>query len=914
VTSNVVAVAAGCSHSLFVKADGTLWAVGYNAFGQLGNGNTTAQHSPVLVTNNVVAVAGGAYHSLFVKAGGTLWAMGVNNYGQLGIGNITGTNRPVSVAGLTVASLGAMDQAYHSLAVAGRAPQFTGPTNQAVGLGQPFTFAVTVTNGDGPFTCQWQLNGTNILNATNASYTVASAAFTNAGTYAATVNGVVGSTSQSASLTVRVIPTITNWPTASTITYGQTLAGSTLSGGSASVPGIFAFTTPSTAPGVGTASQSVTFTPTDTTDYTTASSTVSVTVIKATSKVTTWPTAAAITYGQTLASAKLSGGSATPTGGSFAFTTPSTAPGAGTASQGVTFTPKDTTDYNTTNWTVNVTVNKATSKVTTWPTAAAIAYGQTLASATLSGGASTPVGSFAFTTPSTAPAVGTASQNVTFTPTDTTDYTTVSGSVSVTVNKATPTVTTWPTAAAITYGQTLASATLSGGSATPAGSFAFNTPSTAPGAGTASQNVTFTPTDTTHYTTVSGSVSVTVNKATSTVTTWPTATAITYGQTLASATLSGGSATPAGSFAFTTPSTAPGAGTASQNVTFTPTDTADYNTASSTVSVTVIKATSTVTTWPTAAAITYGQTLASAILSGGSATPAGSFAFTTPSTAPAVGTASQGVTFMPTDTTDYNTTNWTVSVTVNQASATVTLSGLSQTYTGNAISATAGTMPSGLTVNLTYNGSASAPTNVGSYNVIGAISDASYQGSATNTLVINSVTNLVAAAMNLGVQAGQAAALPLVKLLLRSTDPFGQTLRVVSADPASAHGGAVVLEDSAINYTPANGYSGPDTFSYVIADTGGNTASGLITVTVTPSGSGSGGSYNQLAVETVGSAVRLSYLGIPGTNYALEVTHGLTPPITWTPVVTNPAAANGLLLFTNTPGGGQSFYRTRYVP
>jgi hypothetical protein len=139
-------------------------------------------------------------------------------------------------------------------------------------------------------------------------------------------------------------------------------------------------------------------------------------------------------------------------------------------------------------------------------------------------------------------------------------------------------------------------------------------------------------------------------------------------------------------------------------------------------------------------------------------------------------------------------------------------------------------------------------------------------------------------------------------------------LRVVSADPASAHGGAVVLEDSAINYTPANGYSGPDTFSYVIADTGGNTASGLITVTVTPSGSGSGGSYNQLAVETVGSAVRLSYLGIPGTNYALEVTHGLTPPITWTPVVTNPAAANGLLLFTNTPGGGQSFYRTRYVP
>jgi hypothetical protein len=249
-----------------------------------------------------------------------------------------------------------------------------------------------------------------------------------------------------------------------------------------------------------------------------------------------------------------------------------------------------------------------------------------------------------------------------------------------------------------------------------------------------------------------------------------------------------------------------------------------------------------------------------------------------------------------------------------KAVATVALANLNQTYTGSALNATATTTPSGLTVNLTYNGSADAPTNVGSYAVIGTVVDPNYAGSATNTLVINSVTNLVAGTMNLGVQAGQTAALPLAKLLLRSTDPFGETLRVVSADSVSANGGAVVLGDSVINYTPANGYSGPDTFNYVIADTGGNTATGIITVTVTAAGGGSGGSYNQLAVETVGSAVRLSYLGIPGTNYALEVTHDLTPPVTWTPVLTNPAAANGLLVFTNTPTGGQSFYRTRYVP
>jgi len=156
--------------------------------------------------------------------------------------------------------------------------------------------------------------------------------------------------------------------------------------------------------------------------------------------------------------------------------------------------------------------------------------------------------------------------------------------VSVLANQATPSVTNWPTATAITYGETLAASTLTGGAASVGGSFAFTTPGTIPGAGTAAQAVTFTPTDTASYNSVTGSVSVLVNQATPTVTTWPTATSIEYGQTLASSTLSGGSASVEGSFAFTTPGTIPSAGTAAQAVTFTPTDTANYNTVNSTVS------------------------------------------------------------------------------------------------------------------------------------------------------------------------------------------------------------------------------------------------------------------------------------------------------------------------------------------
>ena len=98
---------------------------------------------------------------------------------------------------------------------------------------------------------------------------------------------------------------------------------------------------------------------------------------------------------------------------------------------------------------------------------------------------------------------------------------------------------------------------------------------------------------------------VTLDKAASSVTTWPTASTITYGQTLASSTLSGGASIPNGTFAFTTPTTAPAAGTETQSVTFTPTDAANYNSATSTVSVTVTQATQSIT-FGTAPALTSG--------------------------------------------------------------------------------------------------------------------------------------------------------------------------------------------------------------------------------------------------------------------------------------------------------------------
>ena len=80
---------------------------------------------------------------------------------------------------------------------------------------------------------------------------------------------------------------------------------------------------------------------------------------------------------------------------------------------------------------------------------------------------------------------------------------------------------------------------------------------------------------------------------------------------------------------------------------------------------------------------------------------------------------------------------------VAQAAATVTLGDLAQTYDGTARPASATTAPPGLAVVLTYAGNAWAPTNAGSYAVTGTVADANYEGAASATLVVAPATATV---------------------------------------------------------------------------------------------------------------------------------------------------------------------------
>jgi alpha-tubulin suppressor-like RCC1 family protein len=87
--ANWVAIAAGDQHNLALKADGSLWAWGANLHGQLGDGTKLNQSTPVRVgtANDWKAVAAGGASSFALKANGTLWAWGANDLGQLGNGD-----------------------------------------------------------------------------------------------------------------------------------------------------------------------------------------------------------------------------------------------------------------------------------------------------------------------------------------------------------------------------------------------------------------------------------------------------------------------------------------------------------------------------------------------------------------------------------------------------------------------------------------------------------------------------------------------------------------------------------------------------------------------------------------------------------------------------------------------------------
>jgi len=364
------------------------------------------------------------------------------------------------------------------------------PVNQTVAVGQTATFSVTAT-GTAPLSYQWRKNSANISGATASTYTTPATASTDNGAqFSVVISNAAGSvTSNTATLTVNVPPSITTQPSSVTITAGQTATFSVTAAGTA--PLTYQWSQNGTAIS-GATSASYT-TPTETTsasgaqftvvvsnsvgNVTSSAATLTVNAAPVAPSITAQPSSVTITAGQTA---------------TFSVTATGTAPlnyqwsQNGTAISGATSasytTPTETTSASGTQFTVvvsnstgNVTSNAATLTVNAAPVAPSITTQPS--SVTITAG---QTATFSVAATGTAPLTYQWSQNGTAisgatsasytTPTETTSasgtqFTVVvsnsvgnvtSSAATLTVNAApvAPSITAQPSSVTITAGQT----------------------------------------------------------------------------------------------------------------------------------------------------------------------------------------------------------------------------------------------------------------------------------------------------------------------------------------------------------------------------------------------------------------------------------------------------------------------------
>ncbi|MCL4787718.1 MAG: immunoglobulin domain-containing protein [Verrucomicrobia bacterium] len=266
---NIVAIAAGESHSLALRADGAVLAWGRNHMGQTNvpagltsvvalaglstssaalraNGTVVFWGTNTVVfppsgsqvpLTNIVSIAGGSSHLIGLRANGTVVSSGGGRFGDptpVGLSNVVavsaGVNQSLALkregtiatwsgspmlqvpAALTNMAMiaGGLN---HSAAATAAGPPFltAGLPDRVLLMGSTDYFWISAT-GARPLTYQWRSNGTNIIGATQAVFTVSNVQSNRAGVYSVIVSNALGVTT-SREFTVSLAPLwITNQP------------------------------------------------------------------------------------------------------------------------------------------------------------------------------------------------------------------------------------------------------------------------------------------------------------------------------------------------------------------------------------------------------------------------------------------------------------------------------------------------------------------------------------------------------------------------------------------------------------------------------------------------------------------------------------------------------------------------------
>ena len=255
--TNVVAIAAGSRHSLALRSDGSIVSWGDNGSGQ--------RNLPTVVSNSVtVAIAAGNQNSGCLLGDGTpvftdalqglvAYSNRVFTLNALAVGapplsyqwRFNGDDIPAANAGtLTLPGVQPTNAGTYSVVVSNALGVITGvvanvsveiapelpsvqvpPASQTVFAGTNATFDVVAGGYPAP-AYQWQFNNTNLVGATNVSYTIPYVVTNQAGNYRVVLSNSVGAfTSQVATLTVNLPdwPVFNSWPSNRGVSYGSPL-------------------------------------------------------------------------------------------------------------------------------------------------------------------------------------------------------------------------------------------------------------------------------------------------------------------------------------------------------------------------------------------------------------------------------------------------------------------------------------------------------------------------------------------------------------------------------------------------------------------------------------------------------------------------------------------------------------------
>jgi hypothetical protein len=244
-------------------------------------------------------------------------------------------------------------------------------------------------------------------------------------------------------------------------------------------------------------------------------------------------------------------------------------------------------------------------------------------------------------------------------------------------------------------------------------------------------------------------------------------------------------------------------------------------------------------------------------------------------------------------------TSATANFNVTAAAATVTLSNLAKTYDGTPKSATVTTSPAGLSVAVTYGGSATPPTDAGSYAVIAIVTNANYTGSGTGTLVIAPLTVTGHFTAGSKVYDGTNAATILTRTLTGS---------IVSGDVVSLTGGTAAFDNKNVGTgktVTGTGFalSGADQANYVLASTTLTTTADITRRTLTVTATAQSKAYDG----TTAAIVTLSDDRVVGDVFTVNRTSATFADKS---VGTGKIVTVGGLSLTGTDGGNYTLAAT----